>query len=73
MKANSAIESFNENLKIIDDPNSNSEKYFLYQGLISMAAALVDLQDDIKILKRNLAQVQTITKRKSFATGRWKR
>jgi hypothetical protein len=73
MKANSAIESFNENIKIIDDPKSNSEKYFLYQGLISMAAALVDLQDDIRILKRNLAQVQTIAKRKSFATGRWKR
>jgi len=72
MKANSAIESFNENLKIIGDPKSNPEKYFLYQDLLSMATALVDLQDDIRILKRKLAQVQTITKRKSFVAGRWK-
>lgn len=73
MKANSAIESFNENLKSIDDPNSNPEKYFLYQGLISMATALDNLQNDIKALKRNMIQVQTIVKRKSFTSGRWKR
>lgn len=71
MKTITAIECFNENLKRIDDPKSSPEKYYLFKGLISLATALDDLQSDIKILKRNLSQIQTIVRRKSFATGRW--
>lgn len=73
MKANKALECFSENLKLVGDPKSNPEKYFLFQGLVSLAAALVEVQNDIRILKRNLSQIQTIVKRKSFAVGRWKR
>ena len=73
MKENTAVECFNENLKRIDDPQSDPEKYYLYQGLLNLATTLHSLQNDMRTLKRNLAQVQTIVKRKSFSTGRWTR
>lgn len=73
MRADKAVECFNKVLKSMEGPESDPEKYYLYQGLLSIAVALTDLQDNIRILKRNIAQVQTIVKRKSFSTGRWKR
>ena len=66
-------EWFSENLKRIPDPESNPEKYHLYQGLMDMAVALSDLKKDIKVIKRNVAQIQTVVRRKSFTKGRWTR
>ena len=63
----------NENLKRIQNPESNFEKYHLYQGLMDMAVALSDLKKDIKVIKRNVAQIQTVVRRKSFTKGRWTR
>jgi len=43
---------FDENLRLFSNPQTQPEKYNLYQGLASLAEAVSDLQADVNRLKQ---------------------
>jgi hypothetical protein len=51
MSAQSAIECFNENIKLFANPQTETEKYNLYRGLGELADAIKRLEYQISLIK----------------------
>ena len=56
-KLSVSIECFSENLQLFGDPQSNPEKYNLYNGLANLAEGIGELENEIDRLKREINQI----------------
>jgi len=55
---NNAIKCFDENRDLFGDPHTQPEKFNLYNGLASIAEALLELQTQVQALRQ---EVQNLT------------
>lgn len=57
MSASIAKKCFEENIRLFSNPNSQPEKYNMYNGLANLARAVGDLEDKVRSLEKEVRKL----------------
>ncbi len=56
-----AKKCFNENIQLFSNPESEPEKYNLYNGLLNLTQAVEDLQSQVRKIEQDIERIRQNT------------